>query len=301
MTALPPVPPADANPFRYHFKFRYIVLYFFAISIALGMVFGSVVPAELLTVQSVYQIILVAAVMTLLCMLLMAKMVGLNMHVRDLMGSFPFNRHCLVLAMVLPVLIFSIGSGQVYFYCLVQLFPEQTMEMVGGAVELPTQASPLWEIAVSTLTVAVIVPLVEEFLFRGVLLHRWVTKMGLLPGLIVSSAVFGLLHPNPVGLTVFGLVTSLIYLNTGSLWLVAAFHALNNGTVLGLGLLFSSTAPADPEAFLQQAQSEWMVGCILIAISLPFLLYFAKLFWPRRSIKLPYFRNNSRRTYLKTS
>ena len=124
--------------------------------------------------------------------------------------------------------------------------------------------------------------------------------MGLLPGLIVSSAFFGLLHPNPVGLTMFGLVTSLIYLNTGSLWLVAAFHALNNGTVLGLGLLFSASAPDDPEVFIQQAQSEWMVGCILIAISLPFLLYFAKLFWPRRPVKLPYFRNNSRRASLKT-
>ena len=298
MTVLSTPTPQDSNPFRHHFKFRFIILYFFAISIALGVVLGGILTADPeLSQESFSQIILISnsAVMVLLCLLLIAKMVGFNMHVRDLVGSFPKNRSCWLLAMVLPVLLFSVGSGQIYFYTVAQLFPERALELIGGSVDLPTSQSSVWNVVVSAVTVAIIVPITEEFLFRGVLLHRWATKMGVLPGVIASSIFFGILHPNPIGLSVFGLVTSLIYLKTRSLWLVTAFHAINNGTVVGLGLLSSPSAPQNAEAVMQQLQTEWLVGCLLVLLSAPILLYFTAVFWPHHTARLPYFENNMKR------
>ena len=298
MTGISPPASTDTNPFRDHFKFRFITLYFGAISIVLGMVLGGFSTAYPdLFEQSFSQIILISnsGVMVMLCLLLMAKMVGFNMYVRDLVGGLPFNRSCWLLILVLPVLLFSVGSGQVYFYAVSQLFPEQAVEIIGGSIDLPTSQSPLWEVVVSVVTVAIVVPITEEFLFRGILLHRWATKMGVLPGVFASSIFFGVLHPNPLGLTVFGLVTSLIYLRTNSLWLVAAFHAINNGAVVGLGLLSSSSAPQSQEAVLAQLQTGLLVGSVLMIISAPVLLYAAKMMWPHQRRKLPYFANHWRR------
>lgn len=298
MTGISLPAPKDTNPFQENFKFRFMFLYFFAISMVLGVVLGGFSTAypELFE-QSFSHIILIAnsAVMASLCLLLMAKMVGCNMYVRDLVGGLPFNRSVWLLALVVPVLLFSVGSGQIYFYIVSQLSPDQAVQMMGGSIELPTSESPLWEVVLSAVTVAIVVPITEEFLFRGILLHRWVTKMGLLPGVLASSIFFGVLHPNPVGLTVFGLVTTLIYLKTNSLWLVTVFHAINNGTVVGLGLLSSSAAPPSQEVMIEQLQDGLLVGSVLMAITLPVLLYAMKVLWPRQSGALPYFANHGRR------
>ncbi|MEL7476525.1 MAG: CPBP family intramembrane glutamic endopeptidase, partial [Cyanobacteria bacterium J06555_12] len=268
-------------------------------SILLGAVLGGLAATypEFFK-QSFSQVILISnsAIMASLCLLLMAKMVGCNMYIRDLVGGLSFNRSFWLLVLVVPVLLFSVGSGQIYFYIVSQLSPDQAVQMMGGSIELPTSESPIWEVMLSAVTVAVIVPITEEFLFRGILLHRWATKMGVLPGVFASSIFFGVLHPNPVGLTVFGLITSLIYLKTNSLWLVTAFHAINNGTVVGLGLLSSPAAPHSPEAVLELLQTGLLVGSVLMLITIPVLLYAIKMLWPHQSVQLPYFVNHWKRT-----
>ncbi|MGK7913501.1 MAG: lysostaphin resistance A-like protein [Synechococcus sp.] len=298
MTGISLPAPEDTNPFQDHFKARFMTLYFVAISIVLGVVLGglSATYPELFE-QSFSQIVLISnsAVMALLCLLLMAKMVGFNMYVRDLVGGIPSNRNVWLLALVLPVLLFSVGTGQVYFYVISLIDPDYAVQMMGGALELPTSASPVWEVVLSAVTVAMIVPLTEEFLFRGILLHRWIAKMGVLPGVFASSIFFGILHPNPVGLTVFGLVVALIYLKTHSLWLVAAFHAINNGIVVGMGLLSEQAAPHSQEMVLEHLRSGLLLGSILILITAPVLLYAMKVLWPHPSEKLPYFANHWRR------
>ena len=298
MTGISLPAPKDTNPFQNHFKFRFIALYFLAITMALGAVLATI-PAlnpeqhpELLP-----QILIVfnCAAMVLLCLLLAAKMVGSGMYVRDLIGGLSPNRSWWLLVLVLPALLFSLGTGQLYFYLMVQLFPEQALQVIEGGVEIPSSQSPVWEAAISAIAIAVVAPLAEEFLFRGILLHRWATKMGVLPGILASSVLFGILHPNPIGLTMFGLVTALIYVRTHSLWLVTAFHAMNNGIVGGLGLLSSQAAAPSAETIMTQMQSGLLSGGVLVLISAPVLLYFVKTLWPRQSERLPYFGNQLKR------
>jgi len=77
-------------------------------------------------------------------------------------------------------------------------------------------------------------PVVEELIFRGLLLHRWALKWGRMRGLVATSVAFALLHPSPVNAFLLGFGFGLIYLSTGSLWLTIAAHSLNNFIALEL-------------------------------------------------------------------
>ncbi len=77
----------------------------------------------------------------------------------------------------------------------------------------------------------ILIPLVEELLFRG-LLHRSL-KVTLAPksASIIAATLFGLAHMEPdtiPQLIVIGLVLSYVYEKSGSIWVPAALHATNN-------------------------------------------------------------------------
>lgn len=74
-------------------------------------------------------------------------------------------------------------------------------------------------------------PLFEELLFRGLLLRRWMTKYSRTKAILLSSALFGILHVDPLGAFFFAVAMCLLYLHTGSLWVTVACHALNNFVV----------------------------------------------------------------------
>ncbi|MGB6406492.1 MAG: CPBP family intramembrane glutamic endopeptidase, partial [Planococcus donghaensis] len=58
--------------------------------------------------------------------------------------------------------------------------------------EIPLPESP-WYIAFTIFTIAVLAPVVEEFMFRGVLLKRFIRKTSVWGGILISSLVFGVL------------------------------------------------------------------------------------------------------------
>src|SRR5687767_9118254 len=64
-------------------------------------------------------------------------------------------------------------------------------------------------------------PIVEEFIFRGWLLHRLLRKVGVGPAIAATSLIFGLVHLDPIGLAgrvLFGVTLAVVVLITGSLW-----------------------------------------------------------------------------------
>jgi len=82
------------------------------------------------------------------------------------------------------------------------------------------------------LIVAVIAaPVVEEILCRGIVLNRLLLWMPKWVAILVSSALFGLMHLNmPQGLPAFliGIVFSLLYLRYRNLWVPIIAHAAYN-------------------------------------------------------------------------
>jgi len=78
-----------------------------------------------------------------------------------------------------------------------------------------------------------IAPFAEEMLFRGIL-YDWVRRRwGVVVGVIVSSAAFGIAHMNPYWaayVALVGVVLAVIYEKSGSLWPPIFLHMSYNTT-----------------------------------------------------------------------
>ena len=86
------------------------------------------------------------------------------------------------------------------------------------------------------LGVAIGAPLVEEFIFRGVLFRGWrgKTNVGLWVTLILTSFLWAILHVQYeieiiAFIFILGILLGLARELTGNLWVPVAMHALNNG------------------------------------------------------------------------
>ena len=78
---------------------------------------------------------------------------------------------------------------------------------------------------------ALIGPVCEEIIFRGVILEGLTKKYDPTKALIFSALIFGLIHMQPlqvIGAFFAGLILGWIYLKTQSLWIVIALHVINN-------------------------------------------------------------------------
>ncbi|MDE7122991.1 MAG: CPBP family intramembrane metalloprotease, partial [Alistipes sp.] len=84
---------------------------------------------------------------------------------------------------------------------------------------------------------AVLAPLFEELLCRGIVLEAVRARHGAVRAWLVSSLFFGVMHLYPaqaVGAFVVGLVLGYVCIATGSLWGAVALHALNNALAYAL-------------------------------------------------------------------
>lgn len=91
------------------------------------------------------------------------------------------------------------------------------------------------------LSVAVIAPIYEEVIFRGILLKGMASKINPTVALVVSALFFALMHGNiPQGINAFliGLIIGAIYLNTGSIYLCIFSHFVNNFMVITISGAF---------------------------------------------------------------
>ena len=101
--------------------------------------------------------------------------------------------------------------------------------------------SPIWFFFVG----ALIAPVVEEIFFRGFLFQGFRQKYGWLPAVLLSSAIFGAAHLDPVSLIptfMLGCVLAYMYHRSNSLWPGIIFHTLINSFSL-LAVYFISQNP----------------------------------------------------------
>ncbi|MDO3387499.1 type II CAAX endopeptidase family protein [Gilvimarinus sp. SDUM040013] len=82
--------------------------------------------------------------------------------------------------------------------------------------------------ALGLVCLIVLPSLVEEWVFRGVLLRRWSEKYSRKKAIWWSSILFGVMHTDPIGATAFGVVMCCLYIYSGSLWVPIVCHAVNN-------------------------------------------------------------------------
>jgi len=219
----------------------------------------------------------------------------LEIRLEDVVGQLPNQPNWLKLAgLVLAILLCSLGLFFVSFY-LISLVAPQFVEAVLQEVNRsadPQTAFPVLNAVLTPFVIVIVAPITEEFLFRGVLLQRWATKWGIRPALIGSAILFGILHANFVGLTIFGFMMGLLYLKTRTLLIPIACHAFNNALAVGMAALPASDSSNG--LTLEQLRQSWWVGIVLLVISLPWLIRFIRKNYPRRDASIPYLVNRSR-------
>lgn len=93
------------------------------------------------------------------------------------------------------------------------------------------------DLALTLIFVALIPAVAEEYLFRGNI-ARGLSKNGYFFAIGVSSALFAIMHGNPLQLVhqfILGVACSVLYFSTRSLWPPIILHFLNNATALVMG------------------------------------------------------------------
>jgi uncharacterized protein len=122
--------------------------------------------------------------------------------------------------------------------------------------------------ALLILFVVVVGPVIEEFIFRGLVLRRWIARRSLWRGVIGSALVFALLHPPFwIGAFVIGVFLALLYLVTRSLYAPIAFHAMYNGLIAFAMVAADDAATDDRPKTVAAFREQWMGETVLLLIS----------------------------------
>lgn len=144
----------------------------------------------------------------------------------------------------------------------------------------------------------VFAPIVEEIVFRGYILNKWVDKYGVRRGIIFSSLVFMIIHIQSLFIPqlIVGLICGLIYVKFNHLAYPILFHALYNFMVIIPSLFINYGAPQEAQETLLSIKDalpiEFILLSVLFVVSLPALFYFSKRFFHSlRKTGSPYAQN----------
>lgn len=287
----PILPPAQDSTRFEALKARHLLLAFLLINLMVGLVV--VLLARLLDLEAddpLLAYFVYCSTFILTCVWSWQRGQQADLQMGQLWGNWrapiPWGS---LLRVVLALVMLSMGTTLLMLYLVSLPSPELAESMLYSLGEDASgTAWPLVYQGLRCLSIVVVAPVTEEWLFRGILLHRWGLKWGIPKGLLASSVLFGLLHPNPIGLTVFGLVMGLFYLQTRSLSLPILAHVLNNILALTLGSLGGEGAEqSDPIGIFYLYYG---LFCLILAglVLVPFI----RFHWPERGARLPYFLNN---------
>lgn len=97
----------------------------------------------------------------------------------------------------------------------------------------------------SFLTIAIAAPVLEELIFRGVILHGLLQRYSPAKAIFWSSFLFGAAHLNPwqfIPAFLIGLALAWIYMKTRSLFICIFIHLVNNTTSYFLTLKYKDVA-----------------------------------------------------------
>ena len=83
----------------------------------------------------------------------------------------------------------------------------------------------------SFITIVIAAPILEELIFRGIILKGLLTKYSPIKSIIISSLLFGIVHLNPwqfISAMIIGVFSGWIYYKTQKLTLSIIIHMVNN-------------------------------------------------------------------------
>lgn len=140
--------------------------------------------------------------------------------------------------------------------------------------DLPEQAtsSNSLDVFMNFVASAAVAPLIEEFVFRGVLMQP-LRRYGDRFAIIASSVIFALAHGRPANIVfafLAGIILGCAVVYTRSLWVGIVIHALHNG----LSVFFVEMENIAPEF----ANTAYLTACAVVSVAgvVAFIIYAKK-------------------------
>jgi hypothetical protein len=122
-----------------------------------------------------------------------------------------------------------------------------------------------------TLTVVIAAPLGEELFFRGFALPALRKSWGVTAAVLVSGALFSILHMDPVGflgLMEIGVMLAALRIWSGSLFAAMLGHAVNNGIAGGAFMLGWEDPDLPPPVWVLVLGGSLLVAGIALLVRL---------------------------------
>lgn len=120
------------------------------------------------------------------------------------------------------------------------------------------------------IAITLVAPIVEELVFRGAILKYLLTRFSTWNAIVMSSAIFGIVHLNPtqtIAAFIIGMAIGWIYYRTRKLGTCIIMHVFNNSICLILMHLYGENAKITDLLSNTQIYAIYIPGaiCILIA------------------------------------
>ncbi|TVR14032.1 MAG: CPBP family intramembrane metalloprotease [Balneolaceae bacterium] len=193
------------------------------------------------------------------------------------------GQHARDMIMVVPLILFSISV----IWVTILLLSLASSDLAQGYLDFlnsiemleTTSESPLYHYLLLFIGVAILPSLFEELVFRGAMVERFGRKHGFKTGVILSSVLFGILHVDVVGAIFFGVILSLIYLKTSSLFLPILIHLINNGLVVVFIFLDDQFLQIEPWKTTEPFITQGWLGVVLFIASSVWIYSYLKKNW----------------------
>lgn len=159
-------------------------------------------------------------------------------------------------------------------------------------------ADTVGELALLLVFAGVFAPLMEEVLFRGILLQRWGRRWGTLTGAIASSLLFAVLHQEWIARFAAGMLFAALYLRTRRLWVPIVAHSLTNLLIMAPYGAYRLWRPSPLERpTLAQLREGLPMAALASLAGIAIIALYVNLYWPRGGLRqaltgpLPYDEN----------
>jgi membrane protease YdiL (CAAX protease family) len=196
---------------------------------------------------------LVALGTALLALPALAALVAVPAAGRAALGSSRFAARTPALALLLGAALWVGSIGLTEMQSLVFPPPAETLDFF-RRLHAALAPSSLPDGLVSLVVIALLPALCEELVIRGVLLPSLAARIAPAPAVVLTAAVFALVHFDPIRFLftfVLGLVLGALRLRTRSLWPPVVVHlTLNTLTFLIAPLVDDPSQPYTPQPAL---------------------------------------------------
>ena len=210
---------------------------------------------------------------------------GQNLGDSEIIGASPITREAWIyLSLGIP----SIGLHYLGTYLLFMplsfvapegvsswLLEAETPDVIEGFSLVAILAN-----IIQVFVTVLLVPIVEEIVFRGFILHRWCDKYGEKRGIVQASILFSMLHAELLGNFVWSAIMSILCLRTKSLVGPILIHISNNflwaSVVMLVWIIGGNVEGFWDGSTIKEFQSDWWYGAIGAVISVPWFYWFVK-------------------------